>query len=204
MRNWRFLVLCVIGASLLVTLGAGGKMTKDIIFPMPAFRRATPAELDKQTDEAAKARVDIIAQLMDELRRPGLSNAAKVRVVFLLGQFRAVQATGLLMENISLEDKNPGPRLGTRLPRWSRRPARDALSKMGRYATIAIMRTIGSQSFQWTDIEGYIHVLIDVERPRYALIKLQDRMSKAKDEKARKQYQEVIARMKKLVPGMAK
>jgi len=201
-RTMRVVVACAIGASFLSACSSEVEKTDGIVFPMPDFRHATPAILDRQTDEAVKVREDIINQLMGNLRRPGLTNAAKVRIVYLLGKLRAIRATGILIRNINLRDENPPPSL--RLPRWFQYPARGALVKVGHYALRVMIRDIGSEQFRQEDVEGYAHVFMAIEGPRYAVMKLQDHLAKAEDDKSRKHYEMVIERVKEMEAGMAK
>ena len=67
----------------------------------------------------------------------------------------------------------------TRIARWGRYPARKALVKIGPYASRMIMSIIGSPKYDEAKLDGYAAVLAEIELPRYALMKLQDRLNEA-------------------------
>ena len=52
-------------------------------------------------------------------------------------------------------------------------------------------------------MDGYAHVLIGVERPRYAVMRLQEARDNTKDEKIRAQFDKVIDRIKTIEAGFA-
>jgi hypothetical protein len=61
-----------------------------------------------------------------------------------------------------------------------------------------IMEIIGSRKFNHAKADGYAAVIAGIESPRYALMKLDDRIAGAEDETVRVQYEAVKARIKRL------
>jgi len=136
------------------------------------------------------------SDLIRKVKNPKTPNMQKVKYIYALGELRALRATSGLIENINFVATRPDPVL--HLPRWRKYPAREALVKIGRYASTMIMDIIGGHKFDEEKVDGYAAVLAEIERPRYALMKLKERAGQAKDDKSRKQYETVIARLKSL------
>lgn len=179
-------------------LGAGNKMGKVHQLLVPDYSAVPEDQADKMTNELLVAfngaAGDLIAQLDG---RPGLSNRAKVLIIYSLGGLRALRATWVLIENMNLVAERMDIKGG--IARWGRYPAREALVKIGRYASRGIISIVGSHKFDKTKVDGYAAVLSEIDTPKYALMKLKDRLEKAEDEAARKQYEMVIARVEWII-----
>jgi hypothetical protein len=67
-------------------------------------------------------------------------------------------------------------------------------------ASQMIMDIIGSAKFDESKVNGYACVLMGVEGPRYAILKLQDRFQEEKDKNIQKQYDKVMSCVRKLTP----
>jgi hypothetical protein len=65
-----------------------------------------------------------------------------------------------------------------------------------------IMNIIGSPKFDEAKLDGYAAVVAEIESPRYALMKLQDRLKEAEGEILRRKYEAVIAHIKSISSGI--
>jgi len=195
--NRRIAVTCIVALSCLVILGAGGTMKTTYTFSIPDYRATPEEEIDAITMEALETYDDAVGDLIGQLQHPPeLSNKAKVLIIYALGELRAYRATDVLIENINLVAETTAPKLA--LPRWSRYPAREALVKIGRYASGRIIDIVGSHKFEKEKVDGYAGVLLEIEKAEYALMKLRDRLERSEDDTARKQYERVIERVREL------
>jgi hypothetical protein len=136
-----------------------------------------------------------VSDLIQRLKEPNLANMAKVKIVYALGELRALQARKILVKNINLMPERGAPAIDIAIARWGQYPAREALVKIGGYASRTIMDIIGSQKFAQPSVDGYAAVLAEIEGPSYAVMKLKDRMRQAKETAAKQQYQMVIDRV---------
>jgi hypothetical protein len=187
---------CIVALAFLscLILGAGNQMGKVHQLIVPDYSAAPEDQAEEMTNEllaaVGGAAGDLIAQLTSHA---GLSNRAKVLIIYSLGELRVLRATWVLIENIDLVAESMDPK--KRIARWDRYPAREALVKIGPYASRGIILTVGSHKFDKTKVNGYAAVLSEIHTPKYALMKLRDRVEQTEDEAARKQYEMVIARV---------
>ncbi len=192
------LAAALVGLSGLILGGVvpAGKRHELIV---PDYSTAPADQIDKMTEKMLSDFNDnIVGDLMAQLERgPNLSNEAKVLIIYALGQLRTYRATWILIENINFVAQTK--ELALRRPRWFAHPARGALVKIGRYASDGIMRIIGSHKFDKEKVEGYAEVVVSVEGPKYALMRLEDRLEKAENDAARKQYEMVISRVEWII-----
>jgi len=138
------------------------------------------------------------SELISSLGEPNLPDKAKVKIVYALGKLRALRATPVLIENINLGGVSTHLSMDIRIPPWGQYPAREALVRIGSYASTMIMKIIGSPKFDRAKVDGYATVIAKIETPRYALMKLDDRIAMAEDESVRQQYKAVKARIKEI------
>lgn len=151
----------------------------------------------KMTDELLAAYNRTVHELVRQLEEDkNLSNYAKCQICYVLGTMRAQRAVSVLVENIDLKAEKVAPK--DQLPRWFSHPAREALVQIGQAASCAIMDIIGSDKFDPTKVHAYAEVVAEIERPEYALMKLKERHTKTKEDKMRKQYEMVIARVQEI------
>ncbi|MHC4529921.1 MAG: hypothetical protein ACYS29_18790 [Planctomycetota bacterium] len=146
--------------------------------------------VDQMVDGVVKGYNETVGSLRRQLKQPNLPNMTKVKVAYALGELRAREGTWVLMENINLVAERGD--LAIDIARWGQYPAREALVKIGRYASRTIMDIIGSQKFAQPSVDGYAAVLAEIEGASYAVMKLKDRMRKAKDATVKQRYQMVI------------
>ena len=106
-------------------------------------------DLDGVTNGMVTSRDEFILGLRRLLWRR-TDEQGQIRIVYLLGELRALEAVGEIVDRITLEDKNwlegsDGivPELTGSLPRWTRYPAQDALLKLGTRAIPSVVRKIG-------------------------------------------------------------
>jgi hypothetical protein len=159
-------------------------------------------ETDVMVEEAIKWYKSTTEDLIRRLEEPNLPNRAQVQIIYALGELRARRATTVLIENINLVSRASS--IATDINLSPIRPARAALVKIGRYASTMIMEIVGSRRFESTKVDGYAEVLSEVETPRYALMKLEERLAVEEDEKIRQQYEMVMARVREMMPSRQK
>jgi len=198
MKNM-ILILVAVG-SVGVAVGAD-ELANRYEMVVPKYRDATDEEADEMTNAIVETYSKTKLELIDQLRDRSMPNMGKVRIIYLLGELRALRASTILIKNINLVADRVDPRV--KIARWWPYPARQALVKIGPYASGMILSIIGSGKFDQSKIDGYAVVLADIETPRYALMKLQDRLSKSEDEAVQKQYEAVIERVRKIQAGQA-
>lgn len=194
------LALLVPAFALCVTAAPGGEVGRHFTFAVPDYTSAQKdeAELDRQTEGVVTTHRALVAELTRQLRSRTLSNASRVYIVYLLGQLRPADpgAITALIENINLVAERVVK--VRHIARWGGHPAQEALVRIGRRASGMILNIIGSAKFDAAKVNGYAYVLVDVEQPKYAHMKLCDRLAEAKDAEVRKQYQMVMARVQEV------
>jgi hypothetical protein len=88
----------------------------------------TMEEFEQATFNVQKRRSELIGFLKRMLRRE-TDNEKKIRICYLLGEYRATEAINDLTHHITLEaDVKP---FSTEIPRWFKYPAQEALVKCG-------------------------------------------------------------------------
>ncbi|MHC4867717.1 MAG: hypothetical protein ACYTEX_26905, partial [Planctomycetota bacterium] len=147
-------------------------------------------ETDEVIEQAMKTYSRTVSDLARRLKEPDASNMTKVKMIYALGQLRALAARMILIENINLLAEQMDPTV--RIARWGPYPAREALVNIGRPRSWMLLGVIGSQKFREARVDGYAEVLAGIEGPEGAVMKLKDRMRQAKDSAAKRQYQMVI------------
>ena len=88
----------------------------------------TVEELEQTVDMLQSQRFELIKTLIRMIRNE-TDNELKIRVCYLLGEYRASEAAIDLVENITLEAKVPAHNLEPL--RWNRYPAQEAIVKCG-------------------------------------------------------------------------
>ncbi|MHC4260118.1 MAG: HEAT repeat domain-containing protein [Planctomycetota bacterium] len=151
-------------------------------------------ETDEMVDKIVRTQYETVSELIMAIAEPNVANMRKVKIIYALGELRAYHATSILIKNINLVAERPDIRVG--IGRWGQYPAREALVKIGPYASRMIMEIIGSRKFDRAKVDGYAAVIAEIERPRYALMKLDDWIARAEDETVRGRYEVVKARIK--------
>ena len=199
MKQLFYLGICTLLVGILTLAVTGAEMKTRYEFALADYRTMPEDEADQMTMAMLQTYSAATSHLIRQLHDRNMPNMAKVKIIYLLGELRVLGATGVLIENIDLVAEQMDPK--TRIPRWGPYPAREALVKIGPYASRMIMNIIGSPKFDEAKLDGYAAVLREIESPRYALMKLQDRLSEAKGETLRGQYEAVVARIKTLYLG---
>ena len=101
----KMLSAAAVGLTLAAVAWAAGPISgKQVVLQVPDFRDGAAEDVDKQTNAFAEAHRLMIGRMIGELRRAELSNASRVRLVYLLGELRSPKATWILIENINLVD----------------------------------------------------------------------------------------------------
>jgi len=199
MKQLFYLGICTLLVGILTLAVTGAEMKTRYEFALADYRTMPEDEADQMTMAMLKTYSAATSELIRQLHVRNMPNMAKVKIIYLLGELRVLVATGVLIENINLTAERMDPK--TRIARWGRHPAQEALVKIGPYASRMIMNIIGSPKFDEAKLDGYAAVLVVIESPRYALMKLQDRGAEAKDETLRGQCEAVVARIKTLYLG---
>ena len=199
MKQLSYLGICTLLVGILTLAVTGAEMKTRYEFALADYRTMPEDKADEMTMAMLKTYSAATSELIRQLHVRNMPNMAKVKIIYLLGELRVLVATGVLIKNIDLVAEQMDPK--TRIARWGPYPAREALVKIGPYASRMIMNIIGSPKFDEAKLDGYAAVLREIESPRYALMKLQDRLSEAKGETLRGQYEAVVARIKTLYLG---
>ena len=92
-------------------------------------------------------RAEIISSLIRTLRKE-TDKEKKIRICYLLGEYRATEAIFDLAKNITLEAKLS--ETGDEPPRWFKYPAQDALVKCGTHSIPYMTRNIESSDDELT------------------------------------------------------
>jgi hypothetical protein len=150
-------------------------------------------EMDEVVEQGLKTYSKTVSDLVRRLKEPDTPNMAKVKVIYALGELRALGGRMVLIDNINLVAEHVDPALA--IARWGRYPGREALVKIGRPRSSMLLEVIGSQKFREARVDGYAKVLVGIEGTRGAVMKLKDRMRQAEDAAAKQQYQMVIDRV---------
>lgn len=196
MKHPFYLGICILLVSVVTLVVTGAEIKTSYEFALPEYRTMPEDKADEMTMAILKTYYASTSELIRQLHGRNMPNMAKVKIIYLLGELRVLVATGVLIENINLTAERMDPK--TRFPRWGRHPAQEALVKIGPYASQMIMNIIASPKFDEAKVDGYAAVLVGIESPRYALMKLQDWGAEAKDETLRGQCEAVAARVKTL------
>ncbi|MCK4983618.1 MAG: HEAT repeat domain-containing protein [Victivallaceae bacterium] len=101
-------------------------------------------ELGKEVLRLTHERKNLIDSLIRQLRREK-NLKKKIRICFLLGQYRASEATSDLLNIITLKNKDV-PEEDTRFPLWGRYPAFEALGKIGMPSARLILAKLETES----------------------------------------------------------
>jgi len=193
MKQLFYLGICTLLVGILTLAVTGAEMKNRYEFALADYRTMPEDEADKMTMAMLQTYSAATSNLIRQLHDRNMPNMAKVKIIYLLGELRVLAATGVLIENINLTAERMDPK--DRIARWGPYPAREALVKIGPYASRIIMQIIGSPKFDEAKLDGYVAVLAEIELPRYALMKLQDRLCETTDETIRGQYEAVVARL---------
>jgi hypothetical protein len=185
--------ICILLAGVVALAVTGPETNNCYELVVPDYDAMPEAKADEMTLAMLKTYGAATSELIRQLHKPNMPNMAKVKIIYLLGELRVLAATGVLIENIDLAAERMDPK--DRIARWGPYPAREALVKIGPYASRIIMQIIGSPKFDEAKLDGYVAVLAEIELPRYALMKLQDRLCETTDEIVRGQYEAVVARL---------
>ena len=103
-------------------------------------------EWHKETLRLAHERDNLTINLIRLLRHgKNLNKEKKIRICFLLGEYRATRATMDLLNIITLENKNV-PEEDTRFALWRKYPAYEALMKIGVPAIPRILKRLETES----------------------------------------------------------
>ena len=196
-------LMCVMALAFLscLILGAGGKMGKPYQLVVPDYSAVPEDQADEMTSKLLAAFNGAAGDLIGQLEgQPGLSNRAKVLIIYSLGELRALRATWVLVRNINLRAE--GAQAALKRSRWGAYPAREALVKIGPYASRTIITVVGARKFDKAKVDGYAAVLSEIETPKCALMRLKDRIEETKEDEARKQYEIVMARVEQMIASM--
>jgi len=185
--------ICILLAGVVALAVTGPETNNCYELVVPDYDAMPEAKADEMTLAMLKTYGAATSELIRQLHKPNMPNMAKVKIIYLLGELRVLAATGVLIKNINLAAERMDPK--DRIARWGPYPAREALVKIGPYASRMIMQIIGSPKFDEAKLDGYAAVLAEIELPRYALMKLQDRLCETTDETIRGQYEAVVARL---------
>lgn len=196
MKHRSYICVCILLGGILVLGVTGDEMKTRYEFALPDYRNMPEDKADEMTMAMLKTYSAATSDLIRQLHNRDMPNMARVKIIYLLGELRVLAATSVLIENINLTAERMDP--ADRIARWGPYPAREALVKIGPYASQMIMNIIGSPKFDEAKLDGYAAVLAEIESSRYALMKLQDRLYEAKGEILRGQYEVVVARVKML------
>jgi len=107
----------------------------------------TLEEFDQATMKIQENRAEIISSLIRTLRKE-TDKEKKIRICYLLGEYRAAEAIFDLAKNITLEAKLS--ETGDEPPRWFKYPAQDALVKCGTHSIPYMTRNIESSDDELT------------------------------------------------------
>ena len=168
---------------------------------VPDFSQVAPADSQKIADQLEDQLSSVTYLLLWQLRQGGLSSAVKADIIGLLGDFRVYEAIPDLIKEINFKDdrREPGPLIAP--PRFHGYTARVALRLIGGDASDYILDIIGSKAtgednedggFKLSQVDGFVDVLYNVEGKKWAVLKLQDRLERAKTPEAKAQYQLVL------------
>ena len=188
--------ICILLVNVVTLIVTAAEMKTSYEFALPEYRTMPEDKADEMTMAILKTYSAATSELIRQLHERNMPNMAKVKIIYLLGELRVLAATDVLIENINLTAERMDPK--TRIAKWGRHPAQEALIKIGPYASRMIMNIIASPKFDEAKVDGYAAVLVEIESPRYALMKFQDRCVGAKDETLRGQCEAVAARVKTL------
>jgi len=178
--------------------------TKNIrsAFVLPDYTKIPADQAEQQTEQVLEQRSAAISKLVMQVEDSQTPKAAKAEIIYLLGALRAPEAVTVLIENINFVDdrKFIADRIEDRA--IYRHTARRSLIQIGEpsarwiYLIIADDHNLETARFDKSQVDGFAEVLSGIETPEFALIKLQDGLAKAKDEKIKAQYEMVIDRLK--------
>jgi hypothetical protein len=122
------------------------KEGKDVSNILDINSNLSVEELHKEVLRLAHERHNLINNLIRQLRYgKNLNKEKKIRICFLLGQYRASEAAKDLLNIIALENKiKPGQEYRRSL--WERYPAFEALERIGMPAVRHILIKLGTES----------------------------------------------------------
>jgi hypothetical protein len=185
-------------------------------FSMVIVDYATVPELQAQiaSDTVTKQQSEMGQRLYAQLIKEDLPPYARAEVITLLGRLRFHQATYELIKNINF--RYTGDKEGSRrIPinplktpgffRYLGFPARNALQAIGPVAAQTIYEVINSKdthrlnSFNESQVDGFVEVLQGIEGRRWALLKLETLQAEATDPEIKARYAMLIKRYKERV-----
>ena len=102
---------------------------KTIVIQVPDFQISTSNEISSGVDKASRGYIEVINEVLGQVRRGQLSNEGMLLAIVLLGQLRAVSAVTTLIENIDFKPERRDSAGG--IGRWGAYPAQEALVKIG-------------------------------------------------------------------------
>lgn len=137
-RRWRSILLVLACClPLCAFAGSGAPAEGDLIWPL--MQAETLEESDKETAALQESRSQLVTSLIIMLRRSP-NREEKIRICFLLGEYRATEAVVDLAEHITLREEITKDIIGT--PRWHFYPAQEALAKCGARSIPYMVRTL--------------------------------------------------------------
>jgi len=153
--------------------------------------------VDEMVDGVVRHYNETVGRLISELKDPNAPFMSHEKIIGALGTLRAVEAVDVLIENINLVSQIRWLALDVRLgPDY---PARKALIKIGRPASLMIMDIVANcNKYDEAKVNGYAQVLAEIEGSRYALMKLEERLGKVENPKVWKQHEKVMDRVRKI------
>jgi hypothetical protein len=197
MTGFFVLVICCWGT---VLPGGDKVVSRDYKIRVDQFGGLSEKKSDETCEQFLKTSADIIADLMAQLEQK-TTDEAKVYLIYLLGELRAVRAVSLLADHIDLKAPRLDPAIRKR--RWGQYPAAEALTKIGGLAVREIFFRLPKEQTQ-LQRELMISVIWNAQGEKCGRLLLQETLDKQTTDAGKANMKASLEAFDVLKAGLAK